>query len=735
MTERPFLQPGDIWQQGQAETLPQERRAGRTRHAGARHRPPDRHRTRRGGWLALAGYGALVLVCLSVAGLAFLFVASPLDAVRDRLIERINARIGGTVAVAGPASLSFFPRTVVSFKDVAVLAPEGGKAAPVATVPSLEIEVGLWSLLLRQPQVGRLTLHRPAIALSVDAEGRRNWEIVARRTPTTTSAAAGTAGSPDAPASARPGVPPRPASAAQRIAGGSVRIVDATLHYRDERSGGQYEISALNLEVAAEDRDGPVAVEGALTWRGEQLRVSGTASPLRTILSGQPVALGLKVSGAPVDAAYAGTLTLKGGVASIGRLSFKAASARALAEWLGIVWTAGSDADALAVSAEVASGDGVVTLSSLEGSLGDATVAGSLTLDLRSRPKIGGKLQLSELDFGNLLVRWRKPRDAPAAAPPATPAAPARPEPAKERAKGWSEEAIDTHLLGVADADLALSVQRLVYKDVKAGPGTLSLIVEAGVAKAAFEAVEIYGGRGKGNLTLDGSAAALAVSADLELVGVAIEPLLRDAAGVAWLGGRGTVALTLAGRGRSERQIVEGLDGKVDLALADGVLRGIDIGKIVGAVQRGRLPSLKRSPEEHTPFSELTGSFGIAKGIARSRELKLVSTHLQLKGEGAVELGPRRIDYTLHTKIVGGPPVEGAVLKIGTLEVPVGIKGPLEAPTFTVMGHEGLGDALKQIGKNLKSRDVQDAIKGLLSGEGDKRKTRRELIEKLLRKE
>jgi hypothetical protein len=84
---------------------------------------------------------------------------------------------------------------------------------------------------------------------------------------------------------------------------------------------------------------------------------------------------------------------------------------------------------------------------------------------------------------------------------------------------------------------------------------------------------------------------------------------------------------------------------------------------------------------------------------------------------------------------VGGPPVEGAVLKIGTLEVPVGIKGPLEAPTFTVMGHEGLGDALKQIGKNLKSRDVQDAIKGLLSGEGDKRKTRRELIEKLLRKE
>jgi AsmA protein len=169
--------------------------------------------------------------------------------------------------------------------------------------------------------------------------------------------------------------------------------------------------------------------------------------------------------------------------------------------------------------------------------------------------------------------------------------------------------------------------------------------------------------------------------------------------------------------------------------VADGFLAGIDIGKIIRAIERGRLPSLKPAPEERTPFSELTGSFDIAKGTARSRELKLVSTHLQLKGEGAVELGPRRIDYTLNAKIAGGPPAEGAVLKVGTIEVPVGIKGPLEAPTFTVMGQEGLGDALKQIGKNLKSRDVQDAIKGLLRGEGDKHKSRRDLIDKLLKKE
>jgi AsmA protein len=526
MTDRPFPDPNDIWQKGQAEGLPRERRAGRARQPAAQRRPPARHRTQRRGWLALAGYGGLGLVCISLAAVAFLFLASPIDAVRDRLIERVNARIGGTVAVSGPASLVLFPRAAVSFKDVAVLAPEGGKSAPIATVPSLEIEVSLWSLLLRQPQVGRLTLHRPAIELSVDAQGRRNWEIAAKRTPAPSTADAAGARKPPAPAG--PDAAARPPSAAQRIAGGSVRILDATLRYRDERSGEHYEISALNLDLAADDREGPVAVEGALTWRGEQLRVSGSASPLRTILSGQPVELVLKVAGAPIEAAYAGTLTLKGGgIASNGRISLKAASARALADWLGIAWTAGSAADALAVSAQMELADAQVTLSSLEASLGDATAAGSLALDLKGRPKLSGKLQLSELELGKLLVRTSKRQDAPAAAPPAAgPAAP--PQPARpERAKGWSEEPIDAKLLGLADADLALSVGRLLYKDVKTGAGTLSLVVEAGVAKAAFEAVTLYGGRGKGSLTLDGTAAALAVAADLELVGVAIEPLLR----------------------------------------------------------------------------------------------------------------------------------------------------------------------------------------------------------------
>ena len=431
MTGRPPYDPPDIWQQAEAEGPPPLPRRPR-RPPGKR--PAQRPRRR----IAVAGYGGLGLVCISLAAVAFLFVASPIDAVRDRLIERVNARIGGTVAVSGPASLVLFPRAAVSFKDVAVLAPEGGKSAPIATVPSLEIEVSLWSLLLRQPQVGRLTLHRPAIELSVDAQGRRNWEIAAKRTPAPATADAAGARKPPAPAG--PDAAARPPSAAQRIAGGSVRILDATLRYRDERSGEQLRDQRAQPRSGRRRSRRPRCGRGRPDLAREQLRVSGSASPLRTILSGQPVELVLKVAGAPIEAAYAGTLTLKGGVyASNGRISLKAASARALADWLGIAWTAGSAADALAVSVQMRVG----------GRPGDALLARGVARRCHGGRLAGARPQGAAQAQRQTAALRAGPRQSAGTARPAAGCAPPRRSrcaagPARpERAKGWSEEPID----------------------------------------------------------------------------------------------------------------------------------------------------------------------------------------------------------------------------------------------------------------------------------------------------
>jgi len=50
--------------------------------------------------------------------------------------------------------------------------------------------------------------------------------------------------------------------------------------------------------------------------------------------------------------------------------------------------------------------------------------------------------------------------------------------------------------LGLADADLALSADRLLYKDVKTGPVRLSLQLKDSVAKLTLEEMALYDGAG-----------------------------------------------------------------------------------------------------------------------------------------------------------------------------------------------------------------------------------------------
>ncbi len=578
--------------------------------------PPDRRgiwhddrsegaeRRLRPRWQAVAGFGGLALACLALGALAFALVAPPLGPVRDRLVDQVKARTGRTVVVDGPMSAALLPRVVVSLGNVAVPAPDGVEGPSTVTVPSVEVETSLLSLISRRPKLERVTLHGPTIELVIDAQGRRSWEPAApqgkqrdRRAerPGTARSGEGERAAPGVPAGAivegvtsvRPGAP-HP---------WVVQVRDATVRYRDERSGVRHEIGGLNLDLSAEGRDDPVTVSGTFTWQGEPWRLSG--SVWRAVLEGRPGLIGIKLAGAPVEAAYEGTLTVRGGLA--------------------------------------------------------------------------------------------------------------------------------------AEGDVSLG--RFAYGGVKIGPSRLAVSIDAGIAKATLHRVELYGGTGQGAATLDTTGQAPAFAASLKLTGVSLLPLLGDAAGIGWIDGRGTVALNLTGRGRSEREIAETLQGKVQISVADGAIAGIDIDRGLRALQRGRLDRLTPRREDRTPFSELSGTFDIADGVAKNQDLKLVSANLQLGGEGMIELAPRRIDYTLQTKISSGPPDDGAAFKIGAIELPVSIKGPLAKPEFTIKGQEALNDAIRQIGRSLRSREVQDALKGFLGGDGEKRVKPGESIDKLLKKE
>ena len=99
------------------------------------------------------------------------------------------------------------------------------------------------------------------------------------------------------------------------------------------------------------------------------------------------------------------------------------------------------------------------------------------------------------------------------------------------------------------------------------------------------------------------------MAANMQLSGIAAQPLLKDAAGIDWLAGTGNVTLALSGRGASETAIVQSLNGKSDVAVRNGAIIGFNLGGAMRALSQGNVPDFRSSPEEKTDFSELTGSF------------------------------------------------------------------------------------------------------------------------------
>jgi len=706
-------------------------------------RPGDR-------WLTIAGYTGLGLGCVMLLIATFVVLVAPVDLVRDQLVRDVKQHTGRDLVVAGPSSLMLFPRLGVSFGNVSLSPPPGMGGEPTLRVETLEAQLSLLSLLSQQGGVKRVTLSRPIVNLNIDAQGRRSWDFAAAGG-LVRVAQAGTRN--DGPRMRRATQDAELAAALEKIVPVGVTIANGTVRYRDDRTRLGYEVTGLDVDLAIDRIDTPLELKGNLTWLGEKLVFDGTLSTPRSALVEQKARLAGKLSGRPMEATYDGTLDLAGEGSLNGLLSLKAPSVQTLGTWIGRPMTAGQDPGALSLSASLSSSADQISLSRLTATVGDASIEGALAIATKGdRPRLTGDLRVSELDFGRLLMH-QGPASAPPRAPAPAPAKrlsdPAGPvtrgteaPPVAARVRGpasregggsdWSDDAIDFALLGLADAELTLSADRIVNKDVKIGPSRLAVKLDNKVAKVTLQDMQLYDGRGRGTLTLDGSSQVPVMGANFAYEGISAQPFLKDAMGFDWLEGRSTITIALAGQGASERQMIESLNGKVDMTTINGAIAGVDVDKVLSNIERGRL-DFSTSPAEKTPFSEFAASYTIANGVAQNNDLRLVSPRVRVTGQGTVDLAKRQLDYTVNPKIAGGVSISG-IVNLKNVEIPIRIAGSWDNPTFSIKGQEQIIEAVKEIGKNIKPKDVDDALKSLF-GKGDGQGTKpRDLIEKFLKK-
>lgn len=702
-------------------------------------------------------YALLGLMAMAAGAIAIAMFTLPAGFVRDRIIVAVKDQTGRDLVIAGPASFTVFPHLGISLGDVSLSGGPGFEdAAPLVKMSALDVSVALWPLFQREVRVQKLSLRDPVFNLSVDADGWRSWDFAVNDgAPRPVRLAQAETGAPLSDADSglvapEPDVPQRGSTfRVGDVALDDVRIDNGSLLYHNALTGGVTELSAINVSLGLAALTQPLAADGSLAWKGRTVRFDGTLTSLAELVANRPAKLKVALASDALEATFEGSATLQDALLTEGILSANSSSARDLLAWFGTDLKPSDGFGRLSAKGLLRGTREQFTYSNAEIVLDRTTAHGEVSLDTRGmRPFVKANLKLSELDLnlyrskgGSATPRPREP-DASSIDEILERTEPAPPGPRVKgytARAGWSNDPIDLDGLGRLDADAKLSVGHLTVDKIRLDQSDLTVLLKNRVMTTTLDEVRLYGGVGRGTIILDGSGGATArLGVDLKTEGIEALPLLKDAADIDRLTGKGRLGVVLTGDGTSEREIVETLAGRIEFAFEDGAVLGVNVAEMLRNLSRGNLGGLETSPTDKTDFSALTSSWTVTAGVAENQDLRLTSPLLRLTGSGRVLLPHREVDYTLKPRLVASLSGQGGSADLSGLEIPVRVTGSWEDPKFApdlsglAKDPDQAVGAIRELGKQFKGKNANEIVDGLLGGDGEARGNARETGKKLL---
>lgn len=693
-------------------------------------------------FLMKAALTLVLMAALAIGAVAFLI---PEEVVRDQVASLVKQQTGRDLTVRGDTSFAVFPNVGVQLEDVSMSNPPGMAEGEMLRMDSLNLNLKLLPLLTRRVEIDRFVLVRPVFNLLVDAQGRKNWEL--KQTAALESAreteVALHASTPKP--SARLAQASGGAAMVQDISLGTVKITEGTLNYSDERTGTKQRVESVNVTIVQPELSEPLDANGDLVWKGEEVSFDGRVTQVSALLQEEPTRASVNLSTRHVNGSFDGNISFAPSLSANGEVKAETKSLRALAGWLGNPLPPGGGLGPLSIAGNLGVAGETVTFTKAKLGIDGMTGDGQVSVRLKGvRPHITATLALNKLDLNPYLEGA-----STGASPAPAPAAPAEPAPApkkgesltdfidklnkdgqgapKPQVRAWSQEAINFTGLRAADADVKLTANEIHYRKIRTGGSDVTATVKSGVLTANLTRLELYSGTGTGRVTLNGARATPGIAALFNLNSISALPLLRDAADFKWVSGRANMALSISGTGRSQSEIMHSLQGQGSFAFSKGAIEGINIPAMVRGLKQGKFDGWKQNQREKTDFSQLTASFVINQGVASNKDLNLVGPLIRMTGEGNVDLGRERIDYSALPRIVASLEGQGAEIDpTKGLAVPVRLTGPWDNPKVApdlerlMRDPELAEDTAKKVGKVLKKlknkEDVNRLLEGFLGG-------------------
>ena len=328
----------------------------------------------------------------------------------------------------------------------------------------------------------------------------------------------------------------------------------------------------------------------------------------------------------------------------------------------------------LALSGRFEGGDDKLKLSQLQVQLDDALMTGELSLEgLSEAPAIGFDLQVDELNVDRYM--------------PLTPARAEGPAARSRRPRPEAEVVvIPVDAIRKLNLDGSLAIDKLTLANVALSQARLNLKADAGVLRAAPAAANLYEGRFSGDIQLDVNPAIPRLSFNSSLKDIQVEPLFRDVTGRARVRGNGDFSAALSTAGGTSAALKRNLEGQVGMNFNQVAIIGFNLGKHLRQWKRFKAGAplfLDVKPTEATDLSELSGHAVAQAGVVRMDDLQAKAPAFRLRGKGVLaDLRNDAIDYRLNLKVANTAIGAGGkeLSELLGLDLPVNIKGPLDAP-------------------------------------------------------
>ena len=284
-------------------------------------------------------------------------------------------------------------------------------------------------------------------------------------------------------------------------------------------------------------------------------------------------------------------------------------------------------------------------------------------------------------------------------------------------AKPAADTPVDLSALKDLDASGKLQIGALQVRGLKLANVKTEVKAAGGKLEAPHSA-NLYEGTLSGTLGLQAEGR---VALKDTLTGIAIGPLLRDAAQQDKLEGKGNLSLDVNAAGKSVNALKRALAGTAKVDLRDGAIKGIDIAATLRKARSalGQQQAQAAATTEKTDFSELTASFNIKNGVAHNEDLDVKAPLFRIGGKGDIDIGNSSIDYVTKASVVATAKGQGGAEtdQLAGLTVPVRLSGPFDNMKYDVnYGAVATDLAKSKAGERLREK-LEERLGGDKSGE------------------